>query len=99
MEAVIRRRPVVGRSTIRRSAALEQPVASHQDEDFSPDFVIYSDEMKIESTDSSFATCVDIISNQERGCGRKFQPVKFSSDVWTRQVLTKTVVKEHNVAR
>ena len=99
MEAVIRRRPVVGRSTIRRSAALEQPVASHQDEDFSPDFVIYSDEVKIESTDSSFATCVDIISNQERGCGRKFQPVKFSSDVWTRQVLTKTVVKEHNVAR
>ena len=74
----------------------------NEDSDFLPDFVFYSDEEKFESRESSFAissNCVDIISNQERGCGRKFQPTKFSSDFGTRQVLTKTVVKEHSIVQ
>ena len=83
------------------NARQEQYMASqhNEDSDFLPDFVFYPDEDKLESSFSISTNCVDIISNQERGCGRKFQPMKFSSDFGTRQVLTKTVVKEQSIVR
>ena len=95
--AVLRRRPVFGRTTLGRSARREQEDLTEQQEhsDFSPDFVFYSDDEKLERSEAISSNCVDIISNQERGCGRKFQPVKFSSDFGARQALTKTIVREH----
>ena len=99
--AVLRRRPVFGRTTLGRSARREQEDLAEQkeDSDFSPDFVFYSDDEKLERSESISSNCVDIISNQERGCGRKFQPVKFSSDFGARQALTKTIVREHRMVR
>ena len=80
-----------------RNTRQEQNMVSQHNED--SDFVFYSDEEKFESSSSISANWVDIISNQERGCARKFQPMKFSPDFGTRQVLTKTVVKEYNIVR
>ena len=99
--AVLRRRPVFGRTTLGRSARREQEDLAEQKEhsDFSPEFVFYSDDEKLERSESISSNCVDIISNQERGCGRKFQPVKFSSDFGARQALTKTIVREHRMVQ
>ena len=101
--AVLRRRPVFGRTTLGRirSARREQDDLAEQkeDSDFSPEFVFYSDDEKLERSESISSNCVDIISNQERGCGRKFQPVKFSSDFGARQALKKTIVREHRMVR
>ena len=72
-------------------------MASQHNED--SDFVFYSDEKKFESPFSISTNCVDIISNQERGCDRKFQPINFASDFGTRQLLTKTDIKEHSIVR
>ena len=86
-----------GRTTLGRSARREQEDLTEQkeDSDRSPEFVFYSDDEKLERSEAISSNCVDIISNQERGCGRKFQLVKFSSDFGARQALTKTIVREH----
>jgi len=110
--AYVRRRPVVGRSTrstnsrAMTSRSYERHPSSHQTrkDDKHVDFIYYSDssedEQEVEKEDPgddvSF-NFVDCIANRERGCDRKFQTQRLTSEYATRHILSNGMLKEYPV--
>jgi len=110
--AFVRRRPVVGRSTLSTNSRIvasksqhRQPTYQAQNDNKSLDFVYYSDsedEQEIETgtEDPGFSiSCnfVDCIINRERGCDRKFQTQRLASEYATRHMLSNAMFKEYPV--
>jgi len=110
--AYVRRRPVVGRSTRSTnsravtSRSHERRPRCHQalKDDKHVDFIYYSDssedEQEVEKEDLGIdISCnfVDIIANRERGCDRKFQTQRLTSEYATRHILSNDMLKEYPV--
>ena len=110
--AYVRRRPVMGRST-RSTNSRAVTSKSHdrrstyqqaQKDGKALDFVYYSDssedEHEVEKEDpSNDISCnfVDCIANRERGCDRKFQTQRLTSEYATRHILSNNMLKEYPV--
>jgi len=108
--AYVRRRPVVGRSTRSTNSRAVTSKSHHrqssyqaQNDNKSLDFVYYSDsedEQEVEREDPGYSiSCnfVDCIVNRERGCDRKFQTQRLTSEYATRHMLSNAMLKEYPI--
>lgn len=111
--AYVRRRPVAGRSTRSISSRLitskahyrQNSAANVQPDNKSQDFIYYSeseeDEEEVEGQDEASyrISCnfVDCIQTRERGCHRRLQTMRLSSEYGTRHMLSNAMLKENDV--
>jgi len=106
---------VEGRSTRSTSSRVVTSRAAHrqasyqqQTDNKSLDFVYYSDsedeavDAEPQAEESSYSiSCnfVDCIANRERGCDRRFQPMRLASEYGTRHMLSNAMMKEYPVTQ
>jgi len=110
--AYVRRRPVVGKSTRSTNSRVVTSKSHHrqssyqaQNDNKSLDFVYYSDsedetEAEPSNEDPGYdISCnfVDCIINRERGCDRRFQTQRLTSEYATRHMLSNAMLKEYPV--
>ena len=106
--AYMRRRPIYGRSCRSTSSKAVTSKNHHRQSNYSQmnndnkslDFVYFSDdsEDEEEQTETSIScNFVDCITNRERGCDRKFQQQRLTSEYATRHMLSNAMMKEYPI--